>query len=56
MAHELGHLLLDGERHSDRGIMNANVLTKECERPGVMLLSFTKSQSKRMQDQLRRQE
>lgn len=52
MAHELGHLLLEGESHST-GIMSADVLARDCERPGVMLLMFTKSQGKRMQAQLR---
>jgi hypothetical protein len=54
IAYELGHLFLEGERHST-GIMSANVLARDCERPGVMLLVFTKSQSKRMQAQLQRE-
>jgi len=52
MAHELGHLLLHGESHSAAGIMGENLLAKDCERPGVMLLVFTERQAKRMRAQL----
>ena len=48
IAHELGHLLLEGENHSTGGIMSARVLSTDCERPGVMLLTFSNSQGQRM--------
>jgi hypothetical protein len=50
MAHELGHLLLEGENHSTTGIMSANVLTRDC--PDVMPFVFTAMQSERMHAQL----
>jgi hypothetical protein len=50
MAHELGHLLLDGESHSTTGIMSSNVLSRDC--PDMMLLVFTATQSDHMHAQL----
>ena len=54
MAHELGHLLLEGVDHSAAGIMQEKLLAKTCERPGVVLLAFAPWQGERMRAQLRR--
>lgn len=54
MAHELGHLLLLPEDHSARGIMTGKLVSRDCERPGIMLLRFTKDQGERMRKRLQR--
>jgi len=53
MAHELGHLLIQSEVHSITGIMTENLLSKDCQRPGVLV--FTPSQGEQMRAQLQRQ-
>ena len=53
MAHELGHLLIQPEVHSTTGIMTENLLSKDCQRPGVLV--FTPSQGEQMRAQLQRQ-
>jgi len=52
MAHELGHLLLQAEVHSTTGIMTENLLSKTCQRPGVLV--FTPWESEQMRAQLQR--
>jgi hypothetical protein len=51
IAHELGHLLLPGEEHAAEGIMAEDLLARDCEHPGVMLLHFTAEQAERMRSQ-----
>jgi len=53
MAHELGHLLIQPEVHSTTGIMTENLLSKDCQRPGVLV--FTPPQGEQMRAQLQRQ-
>jgi hypothetical protein len=48
MAHELGHILLPGEGHSVAGIMSEQLLSQQCERPGIMRLVFSPEQGRRM--------
>jgi hypothetical protein len=55
MAHELGHVLLPGEVHSPHGIMSESLVSRDCERPGIMLLMFTKAQGARMRGFLKNQ-
>jgi hypothetical protein len=52
MAHELGHLMLPAETHSAHGIMSETLISRDCERPGIMLLMFTRAQGGRMRQRL----
>ena len=55
IAHELGHLLLPGEGHSQTGIMSETLIFKEIETPSVIALLFTSAQAERMRARLPRE-
>jgi len=52
IAHEMGHLLLGVEGHSDRGIMKAEWRPKELEQAVNGLLGFDPAQRRRIQQNL----
>ena len=52
IVHELGHLLLESEGHSDIGIMSKHIYSGTCTRPGVISLVFTRQQGVRMRNTL----
>jgi len=53
MAHELGHLLLGQQAHSDRGIMQGAWKKADLKRAAGGGLTFTQEQAEKMQAQVR---
>ncbi len=56
IAHEVGHLLLDQELHSVRGIMRGQWSFADLRDMARGLLNFTPQQAERMQDDIRSRE
>jgi hypothetical protein len=52
ISHEIGHLLLGTNSHSPSGIMRAQWDREQLSLAVAGLLTFTKSQSRRMTDRL----
>jgi hypothetical protein len=52
IAHELGHLLLQGDAHTNRGIMNARWSYQEWQYAMMGNLSFLPDQAKKMRKEL----
>jgi len=53
IAHEIGHLLLGPDRHSDHGIMRANWGTRDLQEAGRGQLFFTAEQGERIRAEVR---